>query len=167
MKATNLKIVLFLLLINSLMGCRSDGSGGPKEKSPLPSLTMRLMDTTSFLNTDQIKAGAPLVIIYFSPDCSHCREETRQLLSHMDMFRNVHILLLTPMPYDDLVYFYKEFNLKSYSNLTVGQDDHLSFYHYFNPRQIPYTAIYDSGKKLSKVIIGFSGINNILESIRG
>jgi hypothetical protein len=161
----NIKIIPLILVISSLLACRQGGAG-PKGRTGLPALTMRLVDTTILLNTDQIKTGMPLVIIYFSPDCSHCREETRQLVSHIDQFKNVRFLFLTPMSYDDLIYFYKEFKLDRYPNITVGQDNHLSFYHYFNPKGIPYTAVYDNDKKLKQIFVGFDGVDNILESIR-
>ena len=159
------KLGLFSLIGLLIAGCHP-GNSGPKIRTDLPALSMRLMDTTILFNTTEVRIGEPLVIVYFSPDCSHCREETRQLTAHMDKFKNVRFLLLTPMPYDDLSYFYKEFKLNLYPNITVGQDDHLSFYHYFNPQQIPYTAIYDRGKKLNKIIVGFAGLDNILEYIR-
>jgi len=161
----NIRISITILVIAALAGCRSLNPDGPKSGSSLPSLTMRLIDSTTEFNTEQIKEGKPFVIIYFSPDCQHCRKETRDLVANIGLVRNIQFILLTPMSYDDLRYFYKEFNLAMYSNLTVGQDDRMTFYHYFNPKAIPYTAIYNRNKQLNKVIIGEASIQKIIEFI--
>jgi cytochrome oxidase Cu insertion factor (SCO1/SenC/PrrC family) len=161
----NIRIGLTILAITSLAGCRSFTYDGPQAGTHLPALSMRLMDTTRFLNTRDLHKKETLIIVYFSPACSHCREETRQIIVNIKLLKDVHFIFLTPDPYPDLAYFYKEFSLQSFPNFTVGQDYNLSFYKYFKPKNIPYMAIYSEEKILHSVIIGTESIQKTITLI--
>ncbi len=123
----------------------------------LPSLELLLPDSTTHLYTAEIAVGKPLIFVGFSPFCIHCQEETREIISHIDQFKEAQIYFVTPYPFSDMKVYYKYFKLAKYSNITMGVDLKGYFLPYFKARGVPYTVVYDSKKRLKKVMTeGFS-----------
>ncbi len=124
------------------------------EGRPLPSIDLVLADSVTHLNTKDIPEGKPFVIVGFSPYCPVCRREIKDILHNMKQFESVHIYLITYFPVTDLKYFYTNFQLAKYPNVTAAVDSGNVFLKNFHQHFIPFTTVYDSKKRLAQVIPG-------------
>jgi thiol-disulfide isomerase/thioredoxin len=120
----------------------------------LPSFDLQLSDSVTHLNTADIPTGRPFVVIGFSPWCTHCQAETRDIIKNIQQFKNIHIYYVTDFPFGDMKVFFRAFKLAQYSNITMGRDSTAHFFKYFKATGVPYTAIFDSKKRLKQIIAG-------------
>jgi thiol-disulfide isomerase/thioredoxin len=88
----------------------------------LPSFDLLLADSVPHLNTANIPTGQPFIVIGFSPWCIHCQAETRNIIKHIQQFKNTHIYYVTDYPFSDMKTFYTYFKLARYPNITMGRD---------------------------------------------
>ena len=155
---------IFYSTLICLAACHSPHS---KESTlcTLPSFNMLLVDSLTVLKAQEIPTGEPIVLLFFRPDCPHCRQETQDLVDHIDSFKNVRFYLLALEPMKEIKEFYLDFHLADYKNITVGKDSEHSFLRVFRPGTVPYMAIYDGHKQLVKIYNGGAGVDRILKAI--
>jgi len=120
----------------------------------LPSFDLLLTDSTTHLNTADIPTGQPVIVIGFSPWCTHCQAETRDIIKNMPELKNTKIYYVTAYPFDQMKVFYKAFKLEKYPNIVMGRDVKDYFLPYFKANGVPYTAVFDSKKRLKQVFGG-------------
>lgn len=137
------------------------------DKSDIPSFNLLQIDSTTIFNTKNIKAGKPIVLIYFSPDCEHCQEETAGILKSMDSLKNVQFYFITEDPLERLKVFYKYYHIDRYSNIFLGQDYQPFFRKNLNQKGItPYLLIYNHNRKLKAVYPGGTVVHNLIKTIQ-
>jgi thiol-disulfide isomerase/thioredoxin len=124
------------------------------EGKKMPSFSLLLMDGITRINTNNIPLGNPIVIIFFKPTCPYCREETRDIVQHIQSFKNIQFYFLSNTSLQPIKQFSEEFKLKKYPNVIVAQDDQFFFANYYKISQVPCTAIYTPDKSLKQVFIG-------------
>ena len=130
----------------------------------LPSFNLLLPDSSTWLNTATIPAGKPLIFIGFSPTCTHCQKETRDIINHIDQLKGTQIYFVTAYPFKEMKMYYRHFKLAKYPNITMGADTKNYFLPYFKAQMIPYIAIYDSKKRLKQAVMGESDINALVKA---
>jgi hypothetical protein len=130
----------------------------------LPSFSLLLPDSTTHLNTADIPTGKPLIFIGFSPICTHCQQETREIISHIDELKGTEIYFVTSFPFKDMKIYYEYFKLSKYPNIKIGVDVKDYFFPYFNSPGVPYVVVYDSKKRLKQAMTGRLGINDIIKT---
>lgn len=160
-----MRVLAFCLMAISFFSCRSR-SVDESAISKLPSFKMRLLDSVTLLSADSIPAGRPVVLIFFRPDCSHCKRETQAILDHAGMLKDISILMVTNSSFFQIRDFYESFHLDRYRNVEVGKDYEHSFYQAFRPTSVPFTVIYNRERRLIKIYSEEADIKNILTAIR-
>jgi thiol-disulfide isomerase/thioredoxin len=136
------------------------------EGKPIPNLTILLLDSVTNLNTKDIPAGSPFIVIGFSPYCPHCRQEIKDITSNINKFQSIHIYLISAYPLASLKTFNEHFQLNKYPNITIGIDSKNSFLSYFNTHYIPLTAVFNSKKRLGEAITGTANLAMLLNCIK-
>lgn len=127
----------------------------PFQRYPtLPPVQILLSDSSTLYTKAQIPADKPILFMIFSPDCSHCQDETADMVTHMDELKNVHILMITMQPLWMIKDFVEKYGLARYPNIVVGRDINYFTPGFFNIRSIPFMAIYN---KKGKLVEGFGG----------
>ncbi len=129
----------------------------PYQKYPtVPAFNIRLRDSVTVFNTYNIPAGEPIGIIFFDPDCKHCKHTLKNLFSNMDSVKDVQFYMITPVhDMSKLRGFYEEHHLADFKNIKiVGRDFEFFFFTYYRARSLPDIALYDEHKKLIKIIEG-------------
>lgn len=160
-----MKKLAFIVVFSSLFAChfnRKDKAIG--EIIDLPSFKLLLTDSTTVVNTKDIHTGKPIILMYFSPDCEHCQEQTKNILKNMSELKDTQIFLLSPASLSEIKAFYSSFHLASYKNIFVGRDFEYAFYPLYKSPNFPCTAIYDSKKKLVKLFKTEIDISQIIEA---
>jgi thiol-disulfide isomerase/thioredoxin len=120
----------------------------------LPAFDLLLTDSATHLNTADIPTGKPFIVIGFSPWCTHCQAETRDIIKHMQELKDTRIYYVTAFPFGQMKAFYGYFKLAQYPNIVMGRDLKNYFLSYFKATGVPYTAIFDSKKRLKQVLGG-------------
>jgi hypothetical protein len=120
----------------------------------LPAFTLLLSDSVTHLNTADIPVGKSFIMMGFSPYCSHCQGEVKDIIKHINQFGNTPIYLVTAWPYSDMKKFYDFYQLKKYPNIIAAVDTKNIFLSNLKARFIPYSTIYDEKKRLKEAITG-------------
>lgn len=119
----------------------------------MPSFNLLLEDSSTRLSSAEIPAGKPIIVIGFSPTCKHCGKETDDIIKHIDQFKNTPIYFVTPYPFKEMRGFYRYFKLNRYPNIKMGRDSSDYFMSYFKVTTIPFTAVFDSKKRLKQAFV--------------
>jgi thiol-disulfide isomerase/thioredoxin len=116
----------------------------------LPSFDLLLPDSLTHLNTATIPTGKTFVVIGFEPWCAHCQAETEDIIKNIQQLKDVSIYYVTPYPFWQMKVFYQHFKLAQYPNITIGKETRDSFLRYFKAPAFPFTAVFDSKKRLKQ-----------------
>jgi len=132
----------------------------------LPSFQLLLPDSVTKLNATEIPTGKPFIVIGFSPWCTHCQAETRDILAHIGQFKNVNIYYVTPYPFWQMKTFYKAFHLEKYPNIVMGKEVTKNvFLSYFQAPGVPYTAVFDAQKRLKSAFVSEARADKLAQAV--
>lgn len=137
-----------------------------KEGELLPSFSILLPDSITYLNIADIPAGRPSVLFYFNPGCPFCQAEMREVIHNIDQLGGIDFYMITPYPFSDMKEFYKQFELDRFSNIKVGFDYKQFFDPYFQTTGTPFLAIYSGHRKLTATFIGVIKFDQIIDVAR-
>jgi thiol-disulfide isomerase/thioredoxin len=145
------KICLFFSLIVAF-GC-SNAQNNPPSKAQTGMPPYHILTTDSVYTTPaDLKKNMPVMIIYFSPDCSHCQHLMYELKPKMNDLKHVQVVMVTFVQQIKAIQvFYRDFDLKKYPNFTVGTEGYTYVVQkYYDVHTTPYIALYDKNHKLVK-----------------
>lgn len=170
-----MKKLLFLLLILGGFAATAQKTEPLKDNPDAPYLKhkdmpafdvvdMRTKDTFSTYN---IPAGKPTLIIYFAPECDHCRKMLDVLLPQMDRIKNVDVYMMSFMPLIALEIFNRGYQLEKYPNVKMlGQDIKFFFPTFYGVSNVPDVVLYDKNKKFVKLWTNDVTIEQILAELK-
>jgi thiol-disulfide isomerase/thioredoxin len=162
LKFNRMKKVHFVLILVFFDACFSDNM----EHSDLPSFNLLLTDSTTIFNSSKIPEGKPIILLYFNPDCEHCQKETKDILDHIELFKNIQFYFVTNDQFDRLKLFESYYQLRKYPNIMLGRDYQFQFLKYYKNVVTPYLAIYDKRKQLRVVFGGGTNSKRIVEAVQ-
>lgn len=120
----------------------------PYQRFPtLPPLEILLSDSSTIYTKQQIPKDKPVIVMVFSPDCSHCQDETKDMIAHMEELKDVHIVMITMQPLWMMKDFIAKYELAKYSNIVIGKDIHYFTPGFYNLRNIPFMALYNKKRE--------------------
>ena len=117
-------------------------------------------DSTMFTRED-LKKRIPTVFFIFSPECGHCQLETEALTKNIQKFKNTQIIMVTHLPYSEMIAFYKKYKIAKFPQITMARDAKFFFPVFFKVQNFPSIFVYDKKGNFKK---GFEG-NVKLEDI--
>jgi thiol-disulfide isomerase/thioredoxin len=132
-----------------------------KTGAPLPSLKIYTREGT-YLNEQDLKNDANLILMLFNPTCEHCEDMTRDFEKHIYLFKKTNIVLLAAPgmgPYLD--YFVKTTKVDQYPTLKVGLDSMDYIDKTFKYVTLPQINIYDKDRKLIKMFFGSTPMDSL------
>jgi thioredoxin-related protein len=139
----------------------------PYKRFPsLPPIQILLSDSSTVYTKAQIPKGKPVLFMVFSPDCSHCQNETDELKAHMDELKDVQIVMITFHPLWMMKDFIDKYGLSQYSNVVVGKDIYYFTPAFYGIRNIPYMAMYDKKGNLIEGLEGSQPIPKVIEILK-
>jgi len=158
-----MKILLILWCVLVVIGCQEKKGAG---KGQLPSIDLLLTDSLTHINTKAVRKGNPVALLYFSPDCEHCQQETKSIIHHMNSLQEIHFYFITNDPLERAKVFISVFHLERYSNIIIGVDDRFQFPRVFNGAVPPYLVLYDSNLDLVHIFDGETEVGKIITLIK-
>ena len=110
------------------------------------------------------------MLIYFSPDCSHCQHMMYEMKPVMKELRNIQVVMITFSNNYDLRgirEFYRDFGLANYPNFLVGTEGYsYVVQRYYSVRTTPYIAIYNHQGKLVKAFDKAPKMEELIEAVK-
>ena len=150
-----MKTFVIIIIVSFLFGCFSTPAQKTgKEGKPLPTFSMLLTDSATWVHSTDIPMGKSFAILYFSPYCPFCKAQTKNIIENIDQLKDIHFYYISSFPLSSVKEFIKEFDLKKYNNISIGIDSAHVVNDYFEVPAFPYIAIYGKNKKLKKTFIG-------------
>jgi len=129
----------------------------------LPDFKMKLVNGSTFSAAD-VSHKKPLLIIYFAPDCEHCRALMEELLPQMSAFKNTQILMVTFESLNDVAWFENHYQTSKYPNIKVGIEIPVFFFrNYYHLENTPFTALFN---KKGKLMISYKKYTPVTELIK-
>jgi thioredoxin-related protein len=126
--------------------------------------TYKAPDSTYFTKKD-VEKGKPTLLMIFSPDCGHCQNVATEILKSIDHFKKTQILMVTWLPYSEMMSFYKNYKIADYPQITMSWDSKYFFLPYFHVQTYPKLIVYDKKGKYVKEFQGNIQIEEVWKAM--
>ncbi|MBD1393597.1 TlpA family protein disulfide reductase [Mucilaginibacter glaciei] len=162
-----MKRILFALSFIIVAGC----SRAQTIPTTIPTYKILTADSTYKTYAD-LKKDKPVMIVYFSPDCSHCQHLMNELKPKMNDLKKMQVVLIaftrTEYPYLNLLRdFRKTYNLAKYPNVTMGTEyPTYKVQQFYQVKTTPFIAIYDHDGKLLKAYEKVPTMDELMASVK-
>jgi peroxiredoxin len=132
----------------------------------IPSFKM-VLSNGSFFSKQNIKKNKPVVLIYFSPDCDHCKALMKDFFKRATDFSKAEVVMITYKPLKDVDQFIDEYKIRQYLNITVGTEVPTYFIRYFyNLSNTPFTALFNRKGKLVYSYRNETPVDDLISRLR-
>ncbi|MEO6931924.1 MAG: redoxin domain-containing protein [Chitinophagaceae bacterium] len=159
----SLFVISILLVTGSLASAQGPQEAGYLRFPTVPPFTVVTLDSTNFTK-DQLKRNTPTLIMYFNPECEHCKHQADSIVANMEQFKKVQILMASYAQPEEISTFYNDHNLKLYPNIHVGRDTKYFFQPFYKILNLPFLALYDKKGKLLTTFEGTTPVAKLLEA---
>lgn len=158
----------FLFLLCSMVSVAQTDSSkmSHKKVARIPAFDLLETDSSTHLTREMLKKDCKTLLMFFSPDCPHCQHETEEMLAAMDSLKDVQILMVTNQSFEEMVDFYKRYQLANYPSIKVARDTRFSLPPLYGMTMLPYLALYnekgmlittfDGGQSVAKIYATFN-----------
>ncbi len=117
----------------------------------IPPFNIIRLDSSHFTK-DDLPKKKNVVVVCFSPTCSHCRNQMETILADLDKFETTEFVWVTGAQLDVLKEFVSAYALDKYPNIHVGKEDKRFLPEFYKITHVPFIALYD---KKGKLVQGF------------
>ena len=138
----------------------------PANAQTIPEFKVKLTNGAS-VSSKNAARQKPLLIIYFAPDCDHCRKLMDQLFPKMNALKNTEILMVTFESLNDVAWFENHYHTKNYPNIKVGVEQPVFFLkNYYRLEHTPFTALFDKNGKLLVSYKEFTPVSELMKWVK-
>jgi thioredoxin-related protein len=121
------------------------------DAKPLAPFEITLINNQS-LKSFQLKKDQPVILMYFSPECDHCKDLTREIVKQAKSIGTKQLVMVTYFPLAEVKKFANDLSLQNYPNIKVGTEGmKLIVQKHYNIRNFPFLALYNKSGKLVKM----------------
>jgi len=144
-----------LLAVSFILHAQTDIGQAPYKRFPhVPPLQLLLGDSTTVYKKEALPKGKPVLLIIFSPECSHCQHAAEDIVAHKDALKNIEIVMATLHTITQMNDFVKTYGLGALPNVVVGKDVHYILPPFYSIQSLPYMAFYKANGDLMDTIEG-------------
>jgi thioredoxin-related protein len=156
--------LFFVLTFCGLISfAQQDSMQPPYKRFPsVPPFQILLGDSTTIYSKALLPKKTPVLLMVFSPDCSHCQHETEEILAHRDELKDVQIVMVTLHSIHDMKGFTTSYHLDQQQNIVVGKDIYFLLPSFFDIRNLPFHALYNKKGELIRAFEGTVGIEKLI-----
>jgi thiol-disulfide isomerase/thioredoxin len=112
-----------------------------KRNPHFPVFSLLLTDSTHYTNQN-IPKGKPTVIVYFSPDCSHCQADAKNMMDKLDSLKDINFVWCSSHEPEKIKEFAVKYNMFGLPNMVFGKDEKYAIPSFFKISFTPYFAVY-------------------------
>lgn len=132
--------------------CYTMAAFAQKDKTAIPPFKIRLTNGEGF-TYEQVVKNQPLVLIYFSPSCEHCKEFTEALLKQKKKWVNKQIVMISYVHIRDVQAFDRLYHLSEHPNIKIGSEGQtFVVQQFYQIQRFPFVALFNKQGRLMKVI---------------
>jgi peroxiredoxin len=143
----------------------TDAAQPPYLRFPtLPPFHLLEVDSTTYLTKDDIKKHHRTIVMFFSPDCDHCKHQTESILADFAHFKDIEIVMATYQPFSEMKDFNTHYRLFEHANIKIGRDEKFFLAPFYKIRNLPYLALYDKKGNLVTTFEGTQKVETILNA---
>ena len=158
-------LILFALAAFCTLNAQQDTTALYLQFPDVPPFTIQTApDSITFVKAD-LKKRKPTLIILFSPDCDHCKHETKLLKTDIALLKGVQIVMVSFLNFDLIKKFYEDFKLADYPSISVGRDSKFFLGIFYKLHTYPSMFLYNKKGKFIQHFEGNVEINKIAASI--
>jgi len=132
----------------------------------IPPFHLLKLDSSTYLTKDDVKKNRRTIIMYFSPDCEHCKHQTEAILGDFSKFRDIEIVMATYQPFEEMKQFDSHYHITGHPNMLIGRDEKFVLPPFYKIRSLPYLALYDKKGKLITTFEGTQKADTILNAFK-
>jgi len=162
------QLLLYTLLLVMASGvyAQSDSLKAPYLRFPtIPLFNLLKVDSLK-MTRDDLSKNKKTMILYFSPDCDHCKHQVDSMLTSIKQLQDIQILMATYQPFEEMKSFYKSYKIASYPNIKMGRDTQFFFPPFYKILNLPFMALYNDKGKLITTFEGTTPIQKLVEAFR-
>jgi thioredoxin-related protein len=126
----------------------------------VPPFSILQVDSTTF--TKEKLKHQPTLIMYFSPECDHCKHQWAEMVKRMKELKKYQIVMVTYQPFEEMVEFYNKQKIAQHPNIKLGRDTKFFLPPYFKIQSLPFQALYDKSGHLITTFEGNVKIDKLL-----
>ncbi len=127
--------------------CQFDTTPPYLKNKLLPAFNLLSLDSIVF-NQAVLVENNNTVIMLFNPECEHCQDQLKLLLSIPELVRSTNIILTSTETLQKIKIFNDKFHLENYPLIHIGKDHKYFFGGFYQPKTIPVLAFYNKQKQL-------------------
>jgi len=162
---THMKRLLFALGLIIFASCSRAQQAVPPPPVIAPYKMLKLDNT--YTTPADLKKNKPVMLIYFSPDCSHCQKLIYDMKPVMNQFKDIQVVMITFTDIRMVKTFNDDYNLSSYPNFTLGTEGYTyTVQKYYGLKTTPYIAIYDHKGQLVKAFEKVPKIPELVATVK-
>jgi thioredoxin-related protein len=155
MKSVLIAMLGLFLISNAKAQTPANAPEPPYLKNPgIPSFHLLEVDSVRTLTKDDIRKNRKVLLIFFSPECEHCKHQMRDILADFSRFKDIEIVMATFQPFEQMQTFYNYFRIADHPNILMGRDEKYMLPPYYRMQSLPFLALYD---KKGNYITRFEG----------
>lgn len=140
----------------------------PARKNPvIPQFDLLKTDSSTHITKADIQAKHRTMIMFFSPECTHCQHQTEDMLAAIDSLKDIQIIMATYQPFEEMVAFNQKYNIYKYSNIKMGRDIKYFFPPFYRMKSLPHMALYNENGHYITSFEGNQKITKLLEAFEG
>jgi thioredoxin-related protein len=136
----------------------------PQQSPVVPPFHILKVDSSTYYTNSDLKKHHETLIMYFSPECEHCKHQTKDLLAEMDKLKNIEIVMATYQPFFEMKNFYSYFRIADYPNIKMGWDEKYQIPSHYKIQSLPFLALYDKKGNLLATFEGNQKISTLLDA---
>lgn len=132
--------------------CCWEAAFSQKDKAAIPPFKIRLTNGDGFTYA-QVDKGKPLMLIYFSPSCEHCKAFVEALLKQKAKWTNKQIVMISYVHIREVQAFDRLYHLSEHPGIKIGSEGQ-SFIvqQYYQIQHFPFVALFNKQGRLIKMM---------------
>lgn len=154
---------VFLFVVIQTVKAQADSSDYYKAFLHLPAFSLNKAPDSSEFNNNNLIAGKPVVLLFFSPDCEHCQQEAAELLQNKELVKEIPVIMISLASMNEITTFINKFKLAELPNVTVTQDYNFKLGNIFKMKTFPAMYVYDEYQDILKAYIGNNLVRKMID----
>ncbi len=161
MRKLMLAVLLFMLSFCSQAQMADTTQPFYKRFPTVTPFQVLLSDSITLYKKADLPPGKPVAFIIFSPECSHCQEEAREIVKRKEELKDIHFVMITMHPFAAMKDFISTYELDKVPNVVVGRDIYYLMPAWYQFHHLPFHALYNKEGKLLSVFEGSLNIGSL------
>lgn len=123
-----------------------------KDRAAIPPFKIRLTNGDGF-TYEQVDKSKPLILVYFSPSCQHCKAFTEALLKQKKKWINKQIVMISYVHIREVQAFDRVYHLSEHPEIKIGSEGQTFIVQqYYQIQHFPFVALFNKQGRLTKII---------------